>query len=302
MANAISIKGTRDGLTITMSSGDLSVLIEDLASHLRTQGQFFRGGRVAVRLGGRLVSREDLERLAGLLEEHQMVLRTVITADEQTAAAAEAMGLHVLADGPAATAASPVTRAGPAEPVEPVQEAPARVAELETAAEVAASGGAKGEAGAEDAAAEDAAAVVPREGTPSAAARTQAAPAPVQPVQPAVGEADRAFLIRRNVRSGQVVRHTGHVVIIGDVNSGAEVWATGDVIIWGRLRGTVRAGSSGNSEAVICALEMRPSQLRIGDAIARPADSDTRARPYPEVARVRNGTVVVEPWATGRGS
>ena len=75
MASAISIKGTRDGLTITMSSGDLGVLIEDLASHLRTQGQFFRGGRVAVRLGGRLVSREDLERLAALLEEHQMVLR-----------------------------------------------------------------------------------------------------------------------------------------------------------------------------------------------------------------------------------
>jgi len=296
MANAISIKGTRDGLTITMSSGDLGVLIEDLASHLRTQGQFFRGGRVAVRLGGRLVSREDLERLAALLEEHQMVLRTVITADEGTAAAAEAMGLHVLADGPIATAPSPLAREVPVEPVESPSEVPTPDRGPETAGEATTSVSAKGEGGAEDIAA-----ALPREGTPSATARTQAAPAPVQPVQPAVGDADRAFLIRRNVRSGQVIRHTGHVVIVGDVNPGAEVWATGDVIIWGRLRGTVRAGSSGNSEAMICALEMRPSQLRIGDAIARPADSDTRARPYPEVARVRNGTVVVEPWATGRG-
>jgi len=49
--------------------------------------------------------------------------------------------------------------------------------------------------------------------------------------------AGSALLIRRTVRSGQVVRNAGTIVIIGDVNPGAEVIAEGDIIVWGKLRG-----------------------------------------------------------------
>ncbi len=123
MSNAISIKGTRDGLTITMATGDFGRLIEDLGSHLKMQGQFFRGGKVALRLGGRLVAKEELERVAALLESNQMALRTILTSDEQTAAAAQEMGLHVVTEEGTPEPAAAVSQALPAEPVAPAEPA-----------------------------------------------------------------------------------------------------------------------------------------------------------------------------------
>ena len=53
-----------------------------------------------------------------------------------------------------------------------------------------------------------------------------------------------AVLLKNTLRSGRVIRHVGHVIVIGDVNPGAQIIAGGDVIIWGRLRGTVHAGGA----------------------------------------------------------
>lgn len=230
MSNSISIKGTREGLTITLGAGELGALVDDLATHLATQGQFFRGGRVALQVGGRSVTSAELTRVRDLLDGHGMVLRSVLTSDEQTEAAAKALGLHAVLERTVAT--------------EPTAESPRP---------------------------------------------------PVEPAVPTAGE--RAVLLHRQVRSGQVVRHSGHVVVIGDVNPGAEVWASGNVVVWGTLRGTVRAGSSGDDEALVCALDMRPMQLRIAEYIARSDDIAQPPRPYPEVARVRDGVIVVEPWS-----
>lgn len=105
-----------------------------------------------------------------------------------------------------------------------------------------------------------------------------------------------AMLISRTVRSGQVVRHHGHITLVGDVNPGAEVIAGGSVIVWGRLRGMVHAGALGETSAFICALELRPTQLRIAALIARTPD-DTELL-LPEVARVEDDRIVVEPWET----
>jgi septum site-determining protein MinC len=103
------------------------------------------------------------------------------------------------------------------------------------------------------------------------------------------------MLVRRTLRSGQALHHTGHVVLIGDVNPGAEVIAGGDIVIWGKLRGTAHAGAMGDETALICALQLMPSQIRIGSLIARPPD---RGRPpkVPEVASVQKGRIVVERW------
>lgn len=296
MSNAISIKGTRDGLTITMATGDFGRLIEDLGSHLKMQGQFFRGGKVALRLGGRLVAKEELERVAALLESNQMVLRTILTSDEQTAAAAQEMGLHVVTEEGTPEPAAAVSQALPAEPVAPVEPAEPAEPDEETAALPSAQTAAP-----EPLAVPPAAPALEEQPLAEPPAPRAPAVAPAARLQTSDADGERAFFLRRNVRSGQVVRHTGSVVIVGDVNPGAEIWATGDVIVWGRLRGTVRAGSSGNADAVICALEMHPLQLRIGDCIARPDDADRKGRPYPEIARVRDGAVVVEPWTAGRG-
>ena len=106
--------------------------------------------------------------------------------------------------------------------------------------------------------------------------------------------AANALLLRETVRSGRSVWHDGHVVIVGDVNPGAEVMAAGSVIVWGRLRGLVHAGALGNATAVICALELNPTQLRIADHIAVAPDSGPGRAP--EQAAIREGQIVAEPW------
>jgi len=103
-----------------------------------------------------------------------------------------------------------------------------------------------------------------------------------------------AVFIARTIRSGQVVRHHGHVTILGDLNAGGEVIAGGNVIVWGRLRGTVHAGALGDRSAVICALEFAPTQLRIADLIAVPPAG--RAERLPELARVVDDQISVEVW------
>lgn len=107
-----------------------------------------------------------------------------------------------------------------------------------------------------------------------------------------------ALFVRRTVRSGQVLRHHGHVTVLGDVNAGAEVIAGGSVVVWGHLRGIVHAGALGERDATICALDLAPTQLRIADLIARPPEG--RATPAPEVARVVDNQISVEPWASSR--
>lgn len=133
-------------------------------------------------------------------------------------------------------------------------------------------------------------------GTPEARSRGDGAPA--RPAaSPATGES--AVVVPRTLRSGQRVTAATSVVVLGDVNAGAEVVAGGSVIVWGRLRGVVEAGLAevvdGRPDAVICALDLCPTQLRIGAAIARAPEEPDRV-PVPEIAREVDGHIVVEAW------
>jgi len=105
---------------------------------------------------------------------------------------------------------------------------------------------------------------------------------------------DEAVLIQRTLRSGHSVKYPGHITIIGDVNPGSEIIAGGNVIVWGRLRGTVHAGAQGDQDAVVCALDLSPTQLRIADQIS--ITPPQRRRPKPEMARLNKDKVVAEPW------
>lgn len=111
---------------------------------------------------------------------------------------------------------------------------------------------------------------------------------------------EQAVLHPRTLRSGQVLRYAGHVVVVGDVNPGAEIIATGDVLVWGKLRGVVHAGAAGDDNAIVGALLLAPMQLRIGKYIARAPDEralDERVQVRtPEIARVRDGRIVIESW------
>lgn len=107
-------------------------------------------------------------------------------------------------------------------------------------------------------------------------------------------QGDEAVLIRRTLRSGQTVRDPGHVVVIGDVNPGAEIIAGGNVVVWGRLRGVVHAGATGDQQAVVCALDLTPTQLRIGSQIS--VSPERKGKAKPEMAFLRDGQLVAESW------
>jgi len=218
----VNIKGTSDGLIIYLGTGAWSKLIEELESHLSQKASFFKGGRVALKVGPRKLTRQQLESVGELLVRHHVSLWAVESESTDTQVIAAELGLEV--------------------------------------------------------------GLPPRQVTD-----WTARPLPQS----------SSVVIQRTLRSGQVVTHPGHVVIIGDVNPGAEVRAGGSVIIWGRLRGVVHAGIGEEGEkAVVCALQFSPTQLRISSYITRaPTDDVGRSNISPEMAVVQNSQIVVEAWS-----
>ena len=95
------------------------------------------------------------------------------------------------------------------------------------------------------------------------------------------------------LRSGQSIRYSGSVVVMGDVNPGSEIVADGHIIVLGSLRGMVHAGASGNAECFVSALVFWPTQLRIAGIITDfPIDKKKKA---PACAYIQNGQVYVAP-------
>ena len=129
----------------------------------------------------------------------------------------------------------------------------------------------------------------------SVPASVAVAPAPSEPAAVQAEDPDAAMMVRRTLRSGVRLHHPGSIVVIGDVHPGAEVVAGGDIVVWGKLHGTVHAGAFGDDEAVVCALDFAPTQLRIGRYITRSPD-DRRRKAQPETGRVKNGRIEVVPW------
>jgi septum site-determining protein MinC len=108
---------------------------------------------------------------------------------------------------------------------------------------------------------------------------------------------DPTLLVRRTLRSGQRVRYFGNVVVLGDVNPGAEITAGGDIIVMGWLRGLAHAGAGGNDRAMVSAFRLNPTQLRIGQYIGRAPDQGEAVLPnIPEFAEVRDGHLVIDRW------
>ena len=111
-------------------------------------------------------------------------------------------------------------------------------------------------------------------------------------------ESGDTLFLRRTVRSGQAIHHHSNVVVLGDVNSGAEIIAGGDIIVWGVLRGMVHAGYPDNENALVCSLQLSPVQLRIAHLLSRPPEG-FEAQQRPEVASIRQEQIVVETWING---
>jgi septum site-determining protein MinC len=218
----ITIKGTSDGLIVTIGAGAWPGLVDELNRHLGQKASFFKGGRVALRLGPRQLTRLQLESVGRVLNRHNVSLWAVESDSPGTRQAATQLGLE--------------TDLSPSQ-------------------------------------------------------------APVVPVRSLPEE--NSIVVQRTLRSGQIIHHPGHVVVIGDVNPGAEIRAGGSVVVWGRLRGTVHAGVGDDGlgeEAVVCALQLSPTQLRIGDHITRSPADETDQEIVPEMASIQDGQIVAEPW------
>jgi septum site-determining protein MinC len=210
------------------------MVLAELEALLSSRASFFVGGRVALRVGDRALSVEQLEAIGSLLEGHGVSLWAVDGDHPTTQVSARELGLQT---GLRRTVA-----------------------------------------------------------TPDAVAAAREADPQDHPFEEMFGIVERGTL-----RSGQTIRHAGHITLIGDVNPGAELVAGGDVVVWGKLRGTVHAGAMGDDEAIVCALDLAPNQIRIGSHIARPPERGRSPR-VPEVARVQEGQIVVERWNAGEQS
>jgi len=95
---------------------------------------------------------------------------------------------------------------------------------------------------------------------------------------------DDPLYIKMTVRSGTEIRHSGSIIVFGDVNAGAEIISEGDIIVCGKLKGMAHAGAKGNAQAVVMALHLHATQVRIASFIARVESPSTSF--CPEVAFV----------------
>jgi len=252
----VNIKGVRDGLLVTFNGDADADLLIRLQDELTQKQAFLQGSRVAVDLGERTWAQEQLAALRSLLAAHELTLWAVLSDIEATRTAVRELGLATRLPG------SQTDLEG--------NELPAR-----SFAPVAADNGVNHD--------------VIRSKNDGLDDRYSNTPTPVF-------DLTNAFLLRETLRSGRSVYHEGHIVVMGDVNPGAQVVAGGHVVVWGRLRGMVHAGAHGDESAVICALELSPTQLRIAEQIAVPPDDGRRRQPLPEQAAIRDGQIVAEAW------
>lgn len=105
--------------------------------------------------------------------------------------------------------------------------------------------------------------------------------------------------LRNTIRSGAFIEYDGNIIVLGDVNPGAQLIASGNIIVMGVLRGIAHAGSKGNESSFVSAIKLNPIQLRIATVIAISPDeaiSDTNS--LPQIAFVHDGNIVIENYPT----
>lgn len=107
-------------------------------------------------------------------------------------------------------------------------------------------------------------------------------------------QSKKMLVINKTVRGGQEVKTDSSVMILGNVNPGAQVIAGGSIDVRGICRGFVHAGAFGDETACVVADRLMPMQIRIADIIARSPDNMEKAS-QAERASIKNGRIVFEP-------
>ena len=128
-------------------------------------------------------------------------------------------------------------------------------------------------------------------------------PAPMAKIAPLVSAGhNETFYHHGSLRSGQSINYTGSVVIVGNVNAGSTIIASGNIVVLGSLKGVVRAGSSGNHDCFVAALDFSPTQIRIADLITYIPDEpkpvrgkNKRATHNPAMAHAQDQKIYITP-------
>lgn len=248
--------------------------VEHLSSTLQVGSQFWKGLAIDLNLGNLKLTSDQIEQLLAIAKGLGVVPKEVYSSDSDTQAALTERGIKIGCGQPM-TLAREVKSAEPSPAPETVEDDD-RPLEIDTTGRR----------------------IVMYEGddlaltqidTPSGAKESDLSPAEIK----SRGK-DSILYLKQTLRSGQAVSHKGHLVIIGDVNAGAEVVAEGDITVWGCLRGVAHAGLGGNTAAEIRALKLQPIQIRIADAIARSPDPPKAGQSTgwgPESARLVDGKI-----------
>ena len=98
---------------------------------------------------------------------------------------------------------------------------------------------------------------------------------------------------RGSLRSGQKMESEGSLVILGDVNSGAEVMASDNIVVLGALRGLAHAGAKGNKQAIISAGILDTVQIRIANVI-KEIDRDEEPLHKQAYVSIVNNEIIIE--------
>ena len=109
-----------------------------------------------------------------------------------------------------------------------------------------------------------------------------------------------ALFVKTTFRSGESIHYPGDVVVLADVNPGAEILAEGDIVVFGSLRGMAHAGVEGDIKATIIALDLDSPRIQIGPHIGLAptiAPSPKSKASGPRIAYVRRSHVYVAPFA-----
>ena len=107
-------------------------------------------------------------------------------------------------------------------------------------------------------------------------------------------EGDSAVWVEKTLRAGYKVETKSHVVVVGDVNPGAEIVSAGNILVWGRLNGSVHAGADGNASATVMAMELEATSLRIATIVAVPLAK--KRKKQPEMAYLQENEIIIGPW------
>lgn len=103
-----------------------------------------------------------------------------------------------------------------------------------------------------------------------------------------------AKIHRGSLRSGQRLEFEGTLIILGDVNDGAEAIAGENVIVVGTLRGLAHAGAKGNKQAIIAANKIESPQIRISNIIKEMERNDDDYNVALTYASVEDDRIIVE--------